>query len=53
VYPVKNNIYVVGFGKAVLGMARAAEDVLGGHIQGGVLSIPRGQRKALEKKGKS
>ncbi len=36
------NLRVVGFGKAVLGMAAAATDLLAGFIIDGVLSLPHG-----------
>uniref|UniRef100_A0A8B9NWY0 Glycerate kinase n=1 Tax=Apteryx owenii TaxID=8824 RepID=A0A8B9NWY0_APTOW len=36
-FPVKGNLYLVGFGKAVLGMAAAAEEILGEHL---ILSAP-------------
>lgn len=39
---MKNNVFVVGFGKAVSGMARAVEDLVGEHIVRGVISIPYG-----------
>jgi len=38
--PLRGRVYVVGGGKATGGMARAAEDVLGRHIAGGVISVP-------------
>ncbi len=34
------NLRVVGFGKAILGMAAAATDLLAGFIIDGVLSLP-------------
>lgn len=36
------NIKELGFGKAVLGMALQMEQILGNHIQKGILSIPHG-----------
>jgi hypothetical protein len=36
------NLRVVGFGKAILGMAAAATDLLAGFIIDGVLSLPHG-----------
>ena len=51
-YQLDRNVYVVGFGKAVLGMARAVEDVLGEHVVQGILSIPRNQRQILQDKDK-
>lgn len=41
-YPLKNNFYIVGFGKAVLEMGRATETVLNNHLQSGILSVPEG-----------
>ncbi|KAK9507433.1 hypothetical protein O3M35_007286 [Rhynocoris fuscipes] len=41
-YKLENNCYVVGFGKAVLDMGIASEDILGNHIRGGALSVPEG-----------
>ncbi|EDO29481.1 predicted protein, partial [Nematostella vectensis] len=46
-YMVYKNVYVVAFGKAVLGMARAVEDVLGHNIIRGVASIPCGLQDAI------
>lgn len=36
------NVKVVGFGKAVLGMATAVERLLGDHITAGLVSVPEG-----------
>ena len=36
------NVRVVGFGKAVLGMAAATADLLAGFVVSGVLSLPYG-----------
>lgn len=48
-YLVYKNVYVVAFGKAVLGMARAVEDVLGPkNIVRGVASIPCGLQDAIK-----
>ena len=33
---------MVGFGKAVLGMATAVEQLLGDHIMSGLISAPKG-----------
>ena len=51
-YSIQRNVFVVGFGKAVLGMARVVEDLLGQHIIKGILSIPAGARADFEKAGK-
>ena len=41
-YKMHHNVYVVGFGKAALGMARAVDDMIGDHIVKGIVSIPFG-----------
>ena len=51
IYHLNHNVYVVGFGKAVLGMARATEDILGEHVVSGILIIPRGLQQTLQEKG--
>ena len=40
-------MYVAAFGKAVLGMIRAVEEVVGEHIVRGVASVPHGIRETL------
>ena len=47
-YTVDKNVSVVAFGKAVLGMAKAVEDILGHHIVRGVASIPHGLLDAIK-----
>ena len=41
-YCVHKNVHVVAFGKAVLGMVKAVNDILGSHIVTGVASVPYG-----------
>lgn len=41
-YDLKNNCYIVGFGKCVVGMACKVEQILGSHLQKGIISIPHG-----------
>ena len=36
------NVKVIAFGKAVLGMVSAVEDVVGSHITEGIASVPVG-----------
>lgn len=50
--PLHNNLYLVGFGKAVLGMAAAVEKIVGKHLLRGVISIPRGMEETLKQAGK-
>lgn len=47
-YVVDKNVSVVAFGKAVLGMTKAVEDVLGDQIVRGVASIPVGLLHAIK-----
>lgn len=51
-YKLNNNVYVVGFGKAVSGMARAVEDLIGQHIVKGVVSVPHGTKELFSSLGK-
>jgi len=50
-YAVDKNVSVVAFGKAVLGMAKAVEDILKDHITRGVASIPIGLPDAIKASG--
>ncbi|NWV01539.1 GLCTK kinase, partial [Upupa epops] len=50
-FPVKRNLYLVGFGKAVLGMAAAAEEILGDHLVQGIISVPLGIQESLQRAG--
>ncbi|XP_048462564.1 glycerate kinase isoform X1 [Rhincodon typus] len=51
-FPVHKNVYLVGFGKAVLGMAAAMEEILGDHLLQGVISIPLSIQRILCEAGK-
>ena len=48
---MSNNVYVAAFGKAVVGMVRALEDLIGDHIVEGVASIRGGIIDALKSNG--
>ncbi|NWT66683.1 GLCTK kinase, partial [Prunella himalayana] len=50
-FPVKRNLYLVGFGKAVLGMAAAAEEILGDHLTRGIITVPLGIQESLQRAG--
>ncbi|NWW95124.1 GLCTK kinase, partial [Rhynochetos jubatus] len=50
-FPVKRDLYLVGFGKAVLGMAAAAEEILGDHLARGIISVPLGIQESLQRAG--
>lgn len=50
-FELKRNLYLVGFGKAVLGMAAVAEDILGGYLTRGIISIPQGIQEILRHAG--
>ncbi|CAD5124360.1 DgyrCDS12649 [Dimorphilus gyrociliatus] len=49
---LNRNVHVIAAGKAVLGMVRATQDVLGDHIVGGIASVPYGIQETLKKSGK-
>ncbi|XP_040263385.1 glycerate kinase [Bufo bufo] len=51
-FSLEKNLYLVGFGKAVLGMAAAVEQIVGRHLVEGVISIPRGMEESLRQAGK-
>ncbi|KAL1272524.1 hypothetical protein QQF64_028386 [Cirrhinus molitorella] len=51
-FTLTNNLYLVGFGKAVLGMAAEAERIVGDHLIKGVVSVPHGIQKTLCNHGK-
>lgn len=50
-FELRRNLYLVGFGKAVLGMAAAAEDILGDGLIRGVISVPQGIQATLRHAG--
>ncbi|XP_063283556.1 glycerate kinase [Pelobates fuscus] len=51
-FSLNRNLYLVGFGKAVLGMAASVEQILGKHLLEGVISIPRGMEESLKQAGR-
>ncbi|XP_071350414.1 glycerate kinase [Trachinotus anak] len=51
-YTLKHNLHMVGFGKAVLGMASEAERIMGDHLVKGVISVPHGIQQILQQHGK-
>ncbi|XP_041673460.1 glycerate kinase isoform X2 [Cheilinus undulatus] len=51
-FTLKHNLHLVGFGKAVLGMAAEAERLLGDHLVRGIISVPHGIQKTLQEHGK-
>lgn len=44
---IDKNVYIVGFGKAVLGMATSLTNILNDHIISGILSVPFGMRNDI------
>ncbi|XP_071295942.1 glycerate kinase [Agelaius tricolor] len=50
-FPLKRDLYLVGFGKAVLGMAAAAEEILGDHLTRGIINVPLGIQESLQRAG--
>lgn len=51
-YTLKKNVFIAGFGKAVSGMAKSLEDMIGQHVVRGVISIPHGSRELFKTHGK-
>ncbi|KAK0135881.1 Glycerate kinase [Merluccius polli] len=52
-FVLRNNLHLVGFGKAVLGMAAEAERIVGDHLVNGVISVPHGIQETLRCHGKN
>ncbi|RVE73456.1 hypothetical protein OJAV_G00046790 [Oryzias javanicus] len=52
-FTLKHNLHLVGFGKAVLGMAAEVERMMGDHLVDGVISVPHGMQQTLRQHGKS
>lgn len=51
-FALKHNLHLVGFGKAVLGMAAEAERIVGDHLVKGIISVPHGIQQTLRQHGK-
>ena len=51
-YQLNHNVYVVAFGKAVIGMVKTTDEILHEHIVGGIASVPFGMQAALKSLGK-
>ncbi len=51
-YKLNKNVYIAAFGKAVAGMVRAADDILGDNIVKGYASVPVGLRDVMIKNNK-
>lgn len=49
ILPLKENVYLVGFGKAVQGMAIALEEELEDCLKKGIVSIPKGSKDTIWK----
>ncbi|XP_031699660.1 glycerate kinase [Anarrhichthys ocellatus] len=52
-FTLEHNLHLVGFGKAVLGMAAEAERIMGDHLVKGVISVPHGIQQTLQQHGKN
>ncbi|XP_070558835.1 glycerate kinase-like [Ptychodera flava] len=51
-YSLHHNVHVVAFGKAVIGMVRATNDIIGEHLVSCIASVPLGMKAALTKANK-
>lgn len=49
IFTLSSNVYLIGFGKAVMGMAIALEDLLGDRLKKGIVSIPNGSKADIWK----
>ncbi|XP_026777621.2 glycerate kinase [Pangasianodon hypophthalmus] len=48
-FKLHHNLHLVGFGKAVLGMAAEAERIVGDHLVQGIVSVPHGIQETLQR----
>ncbi|XP_054000571.1 glycerate kinase-like isoform X1 [Hylaeus anthracinus] len=46
-FPLKENVYLVGFGKAVMGMSIVLEYILGDRLKKGIVSVPSASTDAM------
>ncbi|XP_015597520.1 glycerate kinase [Cephus cinctus] len=46
-FVIKKDVYLVGFGKAVMGMAIALERILGETLKKGIISVPKGSGEKI------
>lgn len=46
-FELKENVYLIGFGKAVMGMAIVLEHMLGNYLKDGIVSIPSASTEAM------
>lgn len=46
-FELKENVYLVGFGKAVMGMAIVLEHILGNYLKKGIVSVPSASMNVL------
>ncbi|KOC60116.1 Glycerate kinase [Habropoda laboriosa] len=46
-FELKENVYLIGFGKAVMGMALVLEHMLGDYLKKGIVSIPSASAEAM------
>ncbi|XP_067936933.1 glycerate kinase-like isoform X2 [Watersipora subatra] len=51
-YHINKNVHIIAVGKAVIGMCRSVEDILGDHIVRGLAFVPENSVKDLEAAGK-
>lgn len=47
--PLRSNVYLVGFGKAVMNMVPGVEKVLGDRLKRGIISVPKGAKESIWK----
>ncbi|XP_034175857.2 glycerate kinase [Osmia lignaria lignaria] len=46
-FELKENVYLIGFGKAVMGMAIILEHMLGNYLKKGIISVPSASTNAM------
>ncbi|XP_068992920.1 glycerate kinase isoform X1 [Neodiprion pinetum] len=48
-FRISSNVYLIGFGKAVMNMVPGIEKVLGNRLKKGIISVPKGSKETIWK----
>lgn len=48
-FTLRGNVYLIGFGKAVMNMVPGVEKILGNRLKKGIISVPKGSKETIWK----